>query len=122
MTFGGSEIVENIYLDESKLEVTFVKQDGQGEVRSACAVVWLPSDPAAWCMSTRMSHPPLQHYNTVVTDPASSSRFLKFGLRDAATKQPLHWDAPADIVAIGIKNVFARALQLQHDASAAAKT
>jgi hypothetical protein len=62
----------------------------------------------------------MQHYNTVVIDPATSLRSLKFGLRDAATKQPLHWDAPAAVAAGGIKKVFERALLLQHSASAAA--
>lgn len=33
MTLGGNIIVENIYLNQAALEVTFVKVDGLGEVR-----------------------------------------------------------------------------------------
>jgi hypothetical protein len=61
----------------------------------------------------------VQHYNAVVVDPATSLRVLKFGLRDAVTKQPLHWDAPAAVASGGIQKVFERAMLLQSSASAA---
>jgi hypothetical protein len=54
-----------------------------------------------------------QHYNSVIADPATSLRVLKFGLRDTATKEPLHWDAPAAVARGGIEKVFQRALLLQ---------
>jgi hypothetical protein len=45
---------------------------------------------------------------------------LKFGLRDIATKDPLHWQAPAAVAQGGISKVFERALQLQSLSAAAA--
>ncbi len=62
-----------------------------------------------------------QHYNSVITDTASSLRTLKFGLRDSATKMALHWAAPADVARGGIQKVFERARLLQENGSAGAE-
>jgi hypothetical protein len=50
MTLNGSVIIENIYLNESALEVVFVKTDAGGEVR------WLRLHPP--CILERPSMPP----------------------------------------------------------------
>jgi len=131
MTLNGGVIVENIYLDEGLLEVTFVKADGQGEVCSSAALhrpttaqTCTPSHCVAADRLIPHPQPPpptTQHYNAVTTDPATSLRVLKFGLRDAATKEPLHWPAPAALARGGIEKVFERALQLQHSGSAGAE-
>ena len=42
MTLNGSVIVENIYLNDQALEVTFVKTDGQGEVQPPPLNLQLP--------------------------------------------------------------------------------
>jgi hypothetical protein len=60
----------------------------------------------------------LQHYNTVIS--AGSNRALKFGLRDAVTKEALHWNAPAAIALGGIQKVLERARQLQDVGAASA--
>ncbi len=71
-------------------------------------------------LSSPPPSPLKQHYNSVLADPATSQRVLKFGLRDAATKEPLHWAAPAAVARGGIEKVFERALalQLQHSGDA----
>ena len=65
--------------------------------------------------------PPLQkHYNSVIAHNPGSNRVLKFGLRHSATKQPLHWNAPADVARGGIQKVFERAQLLQDSCGDAA--
>ena len=129
MTLNGAVISENIYLNRDALEVTFVKSDGQGEVNDPP-----PPFPAIRRLLCRFltSHLPInvhhlpharsctQHYNTVLTDPVTHLRVLKFGLRDITTKEPLHWHAPAAVAQGGISKVFERALQLQSSSGAAA--
>jgi hypothetical protein len=60
MTLNGSVIVENIYLNEAALEVTFVKSDGSGEV---CHILLLPPSITSLILAPRPSCPvaALQH-------------------------------------------------------------
>ena len=85
-----------------------------------CAILLLPYPTIFLILSLHPSCPRAQHYNTVIADATGSNRALKFGLRDAGTKEPLHWSAPAAVARGGIQKVLERAQLLQDSAAAAA--
>ncbi len=51
MTLGGNVIVENIYLNQAALEVTFVKTDGLGEVHATPRLSPRPIACSSCCSS-----------------------------------------------------------------------
>jgi hypothetical protein len=77
MSMGPNRIVENIYADESKLEVSFVVIDD-----------------------------PTDHVNIIHTDAVTGTRTLEFYKRNTKTQERVHWSVPAKIGLTGMEKIF----------------